>query len=286
MAPEIMNRIKYDSKVDMWSLGTVMYNMLVGFAPFSGFNEMDLIDNVNIGLYGIPKDVTMSLKCLDLLNKLLRFDPEKRISHEDLLDHPFLNESTHEEGTINLVANKGFDQTSFFEPPKHCLEINNKNAFIFDSKDSCLFNDLYQDTLNKFKKKISEEVRISPKTDESKDNSDFSSCKSESSDQEKDEDNFTSFTVITRTNSKNTKEVSKNAKNSLEKPISSKNTDKTDSLRLASCSALSNKKLSEVSSLPSNAFKSQTKWSERDPLNDSFEIQHYHDIQILSWKDL
>lgn len=39
MAPEILQGKKYDHKVDVWSLGTVFYEMLTGFTPFTGRNK-------------------------------------------------------------------------------------------------------------------------------------------------------------------------------------------------------------------------------------------------------
>lgn len=39
MAPEILQGKPYDHKVDVWSLGTVFYEMLTGFTPFTGRNK-------------------------------------------------------------------------------------------------------------------------------------------------------------------------------------------------------------------------------------------------------
>lgn len=39
MAPEIWEQTPYDEKVDIWSLGVVMYYLLTGYHPFDGDNE-------------------------------------------------------------------------------------------------------------------------------------------------------------------------------------------------------------------------------------------------------
>lgn len=62
MAPEIINGRHYDTKVDIWSLGTMIYELLVGFAPFTGVDPYDLANNVNAGNYGVPKNIKLSLK--------------------------------------------------------------------------------------------------------------------------------------------------------------------------------------------------------------------------------
>lgn len=68
MAPEILNGREYDAKVDVWSLGTVFYEMLTGFVPFMGKNQNDLKNNVEKGNYMLPKDVLLSLEGLSFLN--------------------------------------------------------------------------------------------------------------------------------------------------------------------------------------------------------------------------
>ena len=45
MAPEIWEQKMYDEKVDIWSLGVVMYYLLTGYHPFEGDNE-DLVANI------------------------------------------------------------------------------------------------------------------------------------------------------------------------------------------------------------------------------------------------
>ena len=42
----------------------MFYEMLTGFIPFIGINEPDLIRNVEIGTYRVPKDVHLSLEGL------------------------------------------------------------------------------------------------------------------------------------------------------------------------------------------------------------------------------
>lgn len=70
MAPEILtNQNKgYDSKVDVWSLGTIFYHMLTGFEPFTGTDQESVQSCIAKGNYWLPKDVNLSIEGLTFLN--------------------------------------------------------------------------------------------------------------------------------------------------------------------------------------------------------------------------
>lgn len=91
MAPEILKGQTYNHKVDVWSLGTVFFEMLTGFLPFTGRNKDDLQNNLEIGNYMFPKHIKMSLEGLDFLNCCLQHDPKERMSWDELLKHTYLN---------------------------------------------------------------------------------------------------------------------------------------------------------------------------------------------------
>ena len=47
MAPEILNGQEYSSKVDIWSLGCVLYEMLYGVCPFEERTMLKLLTAIN-----------------------------------------------------------------------------------------------------------------------------------------------------------------------------------------------------------------------------------------------
>lgn len=51
MAPEILNGEFYGHKADVWSLGCLLYEMLTGFAPFTGNDIKSLRANIRQGDY-------------------------------------------------------------------------------------------------------------------------------------------------------------------------------------------------------------------------------------------
>ena len=71
MAPEMLQGKCYSAKVDIWSLGTILYQMLVGKHPFNGRSLNHLRKNVESGEYSIPRDIKLSVDCIEFLNMCL-----------------------------------------------------------------------------------------------------------------------------------------------------------------------------------------------------------------------
>jgi serine/threonine protein kinase len=69
-APEIFEMQEYDAKADLWSLGCVLYEMLVGGPPFRGANPRELFMNIRSKQLRIPSDVTVSADMLQLLQRV------------------------------------------------------------------------------------------------------------------------------------------------------------------------------------------------------------------------
>ncbi|XP_043063650.1 serine/threonine-protein kinase unc-51 isoform X2 [Drosophila ficusphila] len=91
MAPEVIMSLQYDSKADLWSLGTIVYQCLTGKAPFYAQtpNELKFYYEQNANLEPkIPNGVSPDLK--DLLLCLLRRNAKDRISYESFFVHRFL----------------------------------------------------------------------------------------------------------------------------------------------------------------------------------------------------
>jgi serine/threonine protein kinase len=91
MAPEILKYKKYDSKVDLWSMGIILFEMLTSKPPFIGVNHIDLIRVIDSTELTIPNDIIISNVCFDLLKSLIVVDSQNRISFDNFFKHSFFD---------------------------------------------------------------------------------------------------------------------------------------------------------------------------------------------------
>ncbi|CAF1563892.1 unnamed protein product [Adineta ricciae] len=90
LAPEVIENRDYRIENDMWSLGIITFTLLSGLAPYDGDNDDEIIFNVinhTIDFNLLPK---ISMECREALTSMLERDPTKRISANDLLQHPWI----------------------------------------------------------------------------------------------------------------------------------------------------------------------------------------------------
>jgi len=110
----------YDQKMDIWGAGCVMFEVLTLVPLFPGKNELDMIHRIHNILGTPPQKVLdrfkshashiefnfpqkvgtgidkllphVSADCIDLLKQLLTYDPEKRITADQVLQHDYFRE--------------------------------------------------------------------------------------------------------------------------------------------------------------------------------------------------
>ncbi|KAG0050369.1 Serine/threonine-protein kinase ulk2, partial [Linnemannia elongata] len=107
MAPEILRYEKYDAKADLWSVGTVLYEMCTGKPPFRAQNHVELLKRIEKAQDAItfpgetvaddrsgssPNNhahvIPISDDIKDLIRQLLKRNPVERISFEEFFMNP------------------------------------------------------------------------------------------------------------------------------------------------------------------------------------------------------
>ena len=124
MAPEIVNEEPYNYKVDLWSIGVIIYELYYKKLP-----KFD--DNYNI-ISDLPKDEYLK----DLILKLLKKNPEQRLTWKDYFNHPFFLDIKN----INIVVlgQKQIGKSTLIESVlKDNFKIQEKENYkIYQSKKS------------------------------------------------------------------------------------------------------------------------------------------------------
>uniref|UniRef100_A0A8I3P5U6 Serine/threonine-protein kinase ULK3 n=1 Tax=Canis lupus familiaris TaxID=9615 RepID=A0A8I3P5U6_CANLF len=92
MAPEMVCQRQYDARVDLWSVGVILYEALFGQPPFASRSFTELEEKIRSNrVIELPLRPPLSRDCRDLLQRLLERDPNRRISFQDFFAHPWVD---------------------------------------------------------------------------------------------------------------------------------------------------------------------------------------------------
>jgi len=126
VAPEVLAK-SYTSKCDMWSLGVVIFILLVGYMPFSG-TEAHQMEMIKGGKCTFRKEAwsKVSKEASEFVGKLLIVDAVKRLSAEQALADVWITTRAQlptsdkvDEETLNSLAS--FAQASIFR--RACMSV-------------------------------------------------------------------------------------------------------------------------------------------------------------------
>ncbi|CCE64251.1 hypothetical protein TPHA_0H00410 [Tetrapisispora phaffii CBS 4417] len=123
MAPEILNYQKYNAKADLWSVGTVLYEMCCGRPPFKASNHLELYKKIKKAndIIQFPIDVEIEDELKNLICSLLTFDPVDRLNFNEFFNNKLVNED---------LSMYDLDDKSSVDGLKKSKEITNNNLFI------------------------------------------------------------------------------------------------------------------------------------------------------------
>ena len=154
MDPQILAKMRkidnnqsfgYDQKADIWSLGTICYEMLIGAPPFDATSYEELVSKIQKGDYKIPNNLKLSKEAISFINGMLQHNPQKRLNIDQLANHNFLMKNVKDFKELDLKrAGEKVDKDN--------LTINTKESIwgIFESS----IKDLDQISSKDISKKI------------------------------------------------------------------------------------------------------------------------------------
>ncbi|XP_076357849.1 aurora kinase C-like [Tachypleus tridentatus] len=92
LPPEMIENKTYDEKVDLWSLGVLCYEFLVGKPPFESDKVQDTYRRIARVDYTFPLHVSEGAR--DLIARLLKYNPADRLPIDGILQHPWITSNT------------------------------------------------------------------------------------------------------------------------------------------------------------------------------------------------
>ena len=126
MAPEIVGSEKYDFSVDVWSLGILLYELIMGHSPFRSKKDRNIMVKIKIHDLVFDKNKNISKECIDLINGLLDANPVKRLKLKDIFEHPW------------VINNSKKEKINSYTPRKESLDDSNENIIKFLHKKNNL----------------------------------------------------------------------------------------------------------------------------------------------------
>ena len=87
-SPEMLLKKGYDTGVDIWAIGILIFELMVGRPPFKSDAQHSMEDNIVNLRINWPN--TMNLLAKNLISKLLKLEPEQRLTLKEILEHQFI----------------------------------------------------------------------------------------------------------------------------------------------------------------------------------------------------
>jgi len=158
IAPEVIRQKGYGQEIDWWSLGVIMFEMMIGYPPFFSESSTEtckkILDWKNT--LNIRPEANISKEAEDILRKLIT-DPENRLGvngADEIKSHPFFKgiDWNHIKETLippfipdlkNNFDTKYFDEFEEDEPFYPINNDNNNKGKKFQKKDMCFVDFTY-----------------------------------------------------------------------------------------------------------------------------------------------
>ena len=125
IAPEIIDgKGGHSFQVDIWSMGVIMYTLLVGKPPYEAKDVKSTYKRILANVYTFPDHVTISEPAKNLIRSMLQSKPELRPTLAEVQSHPFFS-------APDVRIPISLPQSSTIEAPR--WRINSRNEIVVDT---------------------------------------------------------------------------------------------------------------------------------------------------------
>lgn len=135
LAPEVLtNKSGHSFEVDVWSLGVVLYALVVGKPPFETPEVKMTYEKIKKVVYSFPEQIPLSENVKNLITKIFNVDPSKRPTLDQIMEHPFLNNGVNVPkvmhiSTLAMAPNKKMmEELIAKDAPINKANVNEKNS--------------------------------------------------------------------------------------------------------------------------------------------------------------
>ena len=128
LSPEMVKKLPHDYRVDIWSLGVLLFECLAGYPPFTGQTEEDLFKNIRQLKIHWPIDFPPLAK--NLVMKILKLNPKERPSLDEILKHSWFN---HNPPIKPALVNKLTNERKILE--SHLINVKPSNKEVKEKLD-------------------------------------------------------------------------------------------------------------------------------------------------------
>ena len=178
-SPEMLLKKGYDTRVDIWAVGVLIFELMVGRPPFRQ-DSHSIEDNiVNLRIDWPP---TMNLLAKNLITKILKKDPDQRPTLKEILEHQFIL-SYVQNPTSRLilpsevvikpyVISKQLPGQEYKSLDELNSNLNNNNANRYNNSENEEYKNLYEKLKVMYEKltKSMDELKIKKQETDNKNN--------------------------------------------------------------------------------------------------------------------
>ena len=148
LAPEIINKQGHDEHVDIWCIGVLLFELIAGYSPWAGDDVQTV--RYNILRLKIRWPTNMDRDAMDLISKILKYNPEERLTLRQMLAHPFFTRYFPNAASCLIRPDTSIQYKVFIVSKDNPLTWNP----IFNGTDTGLklkpFNGVQYNTLNQY----------------------------------------------------------------------------------------------------------------------------------------